>query len=298
MKSILRNRLIHLHRCRHITRRIIHKILRIDPTLHHIYSLSTTAISDYFSLPIEKASTVYTDLHSEHLWLQIQRDLTRYHIITIVDDNYPRMLKPIHDPPIVLYGLGKLNLLHSSPLISVIGTRTPSREARGKTDFIVKSLVEHDWVIVSGMAKGIDSFAHQLCLQYAGQTIAVLGGGFHHIYPKQHQSLFKQIAKYGLVLSEYSPNQKPRPYHFPERNRIISGLSFGTVVIEAMEKSGTLITVDQALDQGREVYALPGSPLIPQAKGCNQMIQEGAKLVQHANDILEDWEGIRLHQYS
>lgn len=288
----VRKKLLHLHRCRHVTRRIILNILRQDPSLHHIYSLSSQEIADCFPLSKAKAVNVYTDLHSQRLWSQIEFDLTHYEIITIVDDNYPRMLKPIHDPPIVLYAIGELQLLDDSPMLSVIGTRNPSNEARKKTDYIIKPLIEHDWTIVSGMAKGIDSFAHQLTLRYNGKTIAVLGGGFHHIYPKNNQTLYHQIAQNGLVISEYPPDQRPRPYHFPERNRIISGLSFGTLVIEATEKSGTLITVDQALDQGREVYAIPGSPLVPQTKGCNQMIQDGAKLVHHVNDILEEWDNI------
>src|SRR5699024_7649030 len=119
-----------------------------------------------------------------------------------------------------------------------------------------------------------------------------------YIYPKQNISLYEEIMKKGLIITEYPPDQPPIKYHFPERNRIISGLSFGTLVIEATERSGTLITVDQALDQGREVYAVPGSPLIPQTKGCHQMIQDGAKLVIDVKDILEDWEGIGLHLFN
>src|SRR5690625_2061506 len=158
-----------------------------------------------------------------------------------------------------------------------------------KMKLIVKPLVRQNWLIVSGMAKGIDSYAHKLALGHKGNTIAVLGGGFNHIYPKQNNMLYKQIAEKGLVLSEYPPEVPPKRFHFPERNRLISGLSFGTLVIEATERSGTLITVDQALDQGREVYAVPGSPLIPQTKGCHKMIQDGAKLVTHSTDISEDW---------
>lgn len=221
-----------------------------------------------------------------------------YATITIVDENYPTVLKQIKDPPIVLYGLGNLSLLSHTPIISVIGTREPSKEARLKTEFIVKPLIESDWLIVSGMAKGIDSYAHHLALNHQGKTIAVLGGGFKHIYPKQNIDLFKKIVEHGLVLSEYPPHIPPARYHFPERNRIISGLSFGTLVIEAKEKSGTLITVDQALDQGREVYAVPGSPLVLQSKGCHQMIQDGAKLVIHAEDIIEDWPRIGEHLFS
>jgi len=247
---------------------------------------------------MKNAITFYKDLRNDALKKQIKQDVNQYTIITIVDENYPHVLKPIKDPPFVLYAKGNPLLLQHSPVLSVIGTRNPSTEALLKMKLIVKPLVEKDWVIVSGMAKGIDSYAHKLALSYTGKTIAVLGGGFNHIYPKQNFTLFNQIAEKGLVLSEYPPNVPPMRYHFPERNRIISGLSFGTLVIEATERSGTLITVDQALDQGREVYAVPGSPLIPQTKGCHQMIQDGAKLVQTVEDIQEDWETIGSNFFS
>lgn len=285
----LRNRLIHLHRCRHITRRRIHKILSIDPRLNEFFTYTKTQIGHALSIPANQANTLYEDLHNLTLQEQIKEDLNRYQVITIIDKNYPSMLKPIIDPPIVLYALGNTALLQDSPAFSVIGTRHPTALAMDKIKYFVEPLVQRQWVIVSGMAKGIDSLAHWMALT-KGKTIAVLGGGFYHIYPKQNLSLFNEIKEKGLILSEYPPQVSPKPYHFPERNRIISGLSFGTLVIEAKEKSGTLITVDQALDQGREVYAIPDSPFTPQAKGCHKMIQDGAKLVTTAEDIIEDWE--------
>ena len=288
----LRYKIIHLHRCRGITRRTIRRILQQDPTLTNIYTLSSSMISHFYSLPNKNASIFYSDLHNNHLKHQIKKDLIKYTVITIVDECYPRVLKTIKDPPLVLYAMGDPSLLDYFPALSVIGTRSPSREAILKINHIVKPLVEQNWLIVSGMAKGIDSFAHQLSLSLEKKTIAVLGGGFHHIYPKQNNALCEKIAVEGLVLSEYPPDVAPVKYHFPERNRIISGLSFGTLVIEATKKSGTLITVDQALDQGREVYAVPGSPLLPQTEGCHLMIQDGAKLVHEAADIFVDWETI------
>lgn len=288
MKTI-RYKIIHLHRCRGITRRTIRKILYYDPTLTQIYSLSSSMISQHYSLPMKNAAQFHSDLHNFNLKQQIKQDLKIFPVITIVDGIYPRVLKTIKDPPLVLYALGDISLLSHYPALSVIGTRNPSNEAVMKIRHIVNPLINHDWLIVSGMAKGIDRLAHVLSLKGNGKTIAVLGGGFRHIYPKENNALFKQIAEKGLVLTEYSPDMPPERYHFPERNRIISGLSFGTLVIEATKKSGTLITVDQALDQGREVYAVPGSPLLSQTKGCHQMIQDGAKLVHEAEDILEDW---------
>ncbi|WP_231495797.1 DNA-processing protein DprA [Paucisalibacillus sp. EB02] len=228
---------------------------------------------------------------------EIHRDLLFYKIITIIDEKYPAMLKTIKDAPLVLYASGDTSLLFDAPAISVIGTRNPSEAAFLKTKFVIDPLIRENWVVVSGMAKGIDSLAHKLTLNENGKTIAVLGNGFHHIYPRDNKRLFYQIEQNGLAISEYPPNVPPKKYHFPERNRIISGLSFATLVIEATEKSGTMITVDQALDQGREVYAVPGSPHVPQTKGCLKLIQEGAKLVITHEDIQKDWETQGLYWY-
>jgi DNA processing protein len=251
--------------------------------------LSQTEISSKYSLPGKNAAFLFSDLHNLTLRQTILRDMDQFNIITIVDETYSAMLNTINDAPLVLYAIGDISLLSYNPALSVIGTRNPSMEASRKMELIVNPLVQEKWLIVSGMAKGIDSLAHRIALRNNAKTIAVLGGGFHHIYPKQNLSLYHQIAQDGLVLSEYPPDIPPARYHFPERNRIISGLSFGTLVIEATEKSGTLITVEQALDQGREVFAVPGSPIHPQTKGCHRMIQDGAKLVQEPMDILEEW---------
>ncbi|SDQ60990.1 DNA processing protein [Virgibacillus subterraneus] len=290
--ELVRKRLIHLHRCRGITRKTIRNFFRYDPTLKSIYTLTSTQFTQFFSLPHKNAVLFHSDLRSQELKNQLKSDLKSYKVITVVDGNYPFVLKTIKDAPLVLYAIGDTDLLHQNPILSVIGTRKPSREAKLKMEKYVLPLIQRNWVIVSGMATGIDSFAHQMALQNNGKTIAVLGSGFNHIYPKENTVLFKQIAKYGLLLSEYTPNSPPERFYFPERNRIISGLSFGTLVIEATNKSGTLITVDQALDQGREVYAVPGSPLLEQTKGCHKMIQDGAKLVLDPGDILEDWDRI------
>lgn len=281
-----------MHLCRGITRKSIHRFFQHDSTLESIYRLSSTELSKQFFISVRNAKLFYIDLHSLATQEQTKSNLNRYAVITIIDKNYPDILKRIKDPPLVLYAQGDRSLLLDSPALSVIGTRNPSNEAMRKMELIVRPIIENNWIIVSGMAKGIDRYAHELSLKYSGKTIAVLGGGFHHIYPKQNLGVYHEITKRGLVLSEYPPDMPPARYHFPERNRIISGLSFGTLVIEATERSGTLITVDQALDQGREVYAVPGSPLLPQTKGCHQMIQDGAKLVFEADDILEDWHHI------
>lgn len=287
-----RFRLIHLHRSTTTTRVLIHKILKIDPTLTTLYDLKPTAFISLLSLSSDRATKLHHDLHDKKLIESIQRDLGQFHTWTILDPNYPLALRMIPDPPLVLYGLGKPELLNHNPSLSVIGTRNPSMEAKRKMHFILTPLTKTNWLFVSGMAIGIDGYAHKMANYFHGKTIAVLGSGLNHIYPKQHQDLFKQLVKEQLVISEYPPDFPPQRYYFPERNRIISGLSFGTIVIEAKEKSGSLITVDQALEQGREVYAVPGSPWLEQTNGCHKMIQDGAKLVQNTYELLAEWEQI------
>lgn len=286
----IRKRMIHLHRSSYMTRPRFTRIFSLDPTLTNIYSYSPVEIKELLNISINKATDLYNDLHDYQFIEQVKRDIHTHEIITIIDEDYPITLKNIVDPPIVIYIKGDRSLLTEVPLLSVIGTRRPSQLANEKLDYIVKPLIKEGWTIVSGMARGVDSLAHKLTLSNAGKTVAVLGSGFNEIYPKENERLFNEIVDKGLVISEYPPHVPPRRYHFPERNRLISGLSFGTLVIEATEKSGTLITVDQALDQGREVYAIPGSPSIPQTKGCHKMIQDGAKLVSHYEDITEDWK--------
>src|SRR5699024_1733781 len=208
---------------------------------------------------------------------------------TFYDKIYSDMLKIIAYCPLILYGFFDIRSLNQQKSICVIDTRNRSCEHSSILQNVVVLLFVDECSDVRVLAYGLDSLAHRLTLKADRKTIAVLGSGFFHIYPKPHLALCKEIAKHGLVLSEYPPYKRPQKYFFPERNRIISGLSQATLVIEAMERSGTLITVDQALDQGKEVYAIPGSPLMPQTKGCLRMIQDGAKAVIDSTDILEDW---------
>lgn len=180
----IRKRLVHLHRCRYMTRNRIRKIISLDSTLTKIYRLTSVEISQLLAIPTQKSILLYHDLHNPEFHHQIREDMKTYQIVTLVDESYPSMLKTIKDPPLVLYAIGDLNLLNRLPALSVIGTRQPTSEAQAKVNLIVTPLVKENWIIVSGMAKGIDSLAHHTSLEYHGKTIAVLGGGFHHIYPK------------------------------------------------------------------------------------------------------------------
>ncbi len=207
---------------------------------------------------------------------------------TILDEDYPSVFRSIPDPPVVLYGLGQIDFVHHVNRLSVIGSREPTIHTEKRMQHLLLPIIK-DFVIVSGMAKGIDGLAHQLAVTGGGKTIAVIGSGFHYPYPKSHQTLFDHLASQHLILSEYPPATKPARFHFPERNRLISALSFGTLIIEAKLKSGTMITADQALEQGRLVMVMPGDILNPNTAGCHALIQQGAKLVQNTQDIMEEW---------
>ncbi|MCD6470954.1 DNA-processing protein DprA [bacterium] len=208
-------------------------------------------------------------------------------IIKITDKNYPKLLKEIYDPPKEIYVLGKLEAEEKYPL-AVVGTRKISNYGKQIVSSIVKDLAKIGLTIVSGLALGTDALAHQAALDVNGKTIAVLGSGLDMIYPRIHKKLAERIIKSGgAIISEYPPGTKPTKWTFPARNRIISGLSLGVLVIEAPERSGALITAHHALDQGREVFAVPGNIYSQNSVGCNNLIKLGAKAVTDANDILE-----------
>ncbi|MEQ6375313.1 DNA-processing protein DprA [Bacillaceae bacterium S4-13-58] len=285
--------LIHLHAARGSTRKLIWSVLRIDPRLEHFRKWTTKDWEFQFHVPQQRSSSLIADLRNEHL-LQSLLFPNRYQIVTFFDKTYPPLLRMVPDPPIVLYARGNLSFATQMPSLSVVGTRNPSEQAWVVMNRILEPLCEQNWVIVSGLARGIDSFAHKIALNHKSPTIAVLAFGVNECYPKENSALLTRISKNGLLLSEYPPFQKPQPWQFPERNRLISGLGFGTLVIEAKEKSGSLITVDQALEQGREVYAVPGPIFSEESKGCHLLIQQGAKLVQNTYDLVEDWESRKV----
>jgi len=203
------------------------------------------------------------------------------------DAAYPAQLDAIADPPPLIFALGDLGLLHAAQ-VAVVGSRHPTAAGRSLAMRFAGDLARHGLVITSGLARGIDAAAHEAALAAGGRTIAVCGTGLDICYPAQNRTLFERIAREGLVVSEFAPGTPPRAAHFPQRNRIISGLSRGVVVIEAAANSGSLITARHALAQGREVFAVPGSPLNPLAAGCLSLIRQGAALVRDSADILPE----------
>ena len=216
-----------------------------------------------------------------------------YNFITIDDDIYPECLKEISNPPLKLYYKGNLDLLKEERLIAVVGTRNPSSYGKLCCEYMVKKMTSANITVVSGFAKGIDSIAHKTSLLTDGKTIAVIASGLDIVYPASNLSLYREIEEKGLILSEYEAGVKPFKSNFPQRNRIIAGLSKGTIVVESKNRGGSLITADLALEFNRDVYAVPGDVFSEYSKGCNNLIRDSrAKSLSNINELLEDysWE--------
>ncbi|HWW60746.1 MAG TPA: DNA-processing protein DprA [Thermoanaerobaculia bacterium] len=214
----------------------------------------------------------------------------RANVIARCDDAYPPLLREIADPPLVLHVRGDSSLL-AKPSIAIVGSRRASPYAINVAQHLSRRLVSAGLAVVSGLARGVDGAAHDATLEATGTTIAVLGTGIDVIYPKSHAKLYSRIGREGVIVSEFPPHSPPLPDHFPIRNRIISGLSLGTVIVEATTRSGSLITARMAAEQGREVFAIPGSIFSAGSEGTHRLIQYGAKLVHDIDDILDELPG-------
>lgn len=209
--------------------------------------------------------------------------------ISIESNNYPEKLKKIYDPPKVLYVLGNEQILNNDS-IAIVGCRKATEYGKKAAIYFASNLAKQDITIISGLAKGIDSYAHIGALQAKGKTIAVIGSGLDIIYPTENQKLAQEIIKSGgAIISEYPLGTKPEKEHFPARNRIISGLSDSVLVVEAKEKSGSLITADFAMEQGKDVFVVPGNINSLNSVGTNNLIKDGAALVNNYNDILNSF---------
>ena len=209
------------------------------------------------------------------------------HALALDDPRYPPRLRDIASPPLVLWVVGDPEVL-TVPQIAMVGSRNPSPQGRENASAFAASFARQGLTVISGMAMGIDGAAHQGALDGGGLTIAVCGTGLDRVYPARHRDLAHAIAAEGALVSEFGPGMGPLAANFPRRNRIISGLSLGTLVVEAALQSGSLITARQAMEQGREVFAIPGSIHNPLARGCHKLIRDGAKLVETAADVFEE----------
>ncbi len=211
----------------------------------------------------------------------------RHFLLTLEDDDYPALLREIADPPPVLYGRGRRDLL-ARPAFAIVGSRSATHQGEANALAFAEALSGAGLTIVSGLALGIDASAHRGGLKGEGSSIAVVGTGLDRIYPARNKALAHELADQGLLLSEFNLGSPSTAGHFPKRNRVISGLCRGVLVAEATPDSGSLITARLALEQGRDVFAIPGSIHSPQSRGCHQLIKQGAKLVETAADILEE----------
>ena len=246
--------------------------------------------------------SVLEALHSEAVRRAVEAALAwleqpRNALVTLADASYPRLLLEIPDPPPVLYARGRLDLLQR-PALAVVGSRNATAQGTANAEAFAKALSDSGLTIVSGLALGIDAAAHRGGLAGTGSTIAVLGTGIDVVYPRSNETLASQIADRGLLLSEFPLGTGALASNFPRRNRLISGLAQGCLVVEAALASGSLITARLAAEQGREVFAVPGSIHSPVAKGCHALIKSGAKLVESADDVLAELGGFRASGFA
>lgn len=266
----------------------------VGPVTFHAITTHYSALFTLFESPqcAEGVSPKIRQALSSPDWEQVASDLdwlnqpNRF-VIPITDDRYPTLLKHIADPPPLLFVQGDIALLNDWQL-AIVGSRNPSSSGRESAYAFAEYLASGDLIITSGLAMGIDAAAHQGALAGGGKTIAVVGTGLDRVYPAKHRDLAHQIVEKGALVSEFPLGTPPKAENFPRRNRIISGLSLGTMVVEAAIRSGSLITARMAMEQGREVFAMPGSIHNPLARGCHRLIREGAKLVESAEDIIEE----------
>ena len=256
-----------------------------------VFSASNTTLRGVVGAELAAALAVAPEGFDERLertwqWLHAEEGQAR-HILTLDDARYPQALLQTADPPLLLYVLGRAELLDAAS-IAVVGSRNPSAQGLDNARAFATHLSRGGYCIVSGLALGIDGAAHEGGLQGAGSTIAVVGTGLDRVYPKRHLELARRIAAQGAMASEFGLGMPALPANFPRRNRIIAGLARGTLVVEAALQSGSLITARLAAEAGREVFAIPGSIHSPQSRGCHALLKQGAKLVESAHDILEE----------
>ena len=218
----------------------------------------------------------------------LMEEFKEFDSISIMDPEYPEELLWMHNPPVLLFYSGNIDLL-KHPKIAVVGSRSCSRTGIQSVEKIINEL-NNELIVVSGLAKGIDAAAHYAAIGNGGKTIGVIGTGLDVFYPRSNKQLQKYMSGSHLVLTEYGPGQSPQKHHFPERNRIIAGLSRAVIVAEARMRSGSLITCERAMEEGRDVFAIPGSILDGRSDGCHHLIQEGAKLVTSGRDVLDEFE--------
>lgn len=288
--------LLTLHRLPKLTDSMLARLLAVAVNPKSVFQLSSEVMFE-LEVPLEVqkalsrlASTGYTAQQKliEKDWELIQRD--NIQLISIASPVYPELLKQINDPPPLLYARGNTTLLNQ-PQLAMVGSRRTSNQGLENAFRFARELAKNGFTITSGLALGIDAQCHSGALSADGDTIGVLGTGIDRIYPARNREIFERVIEKGLLISEFHFGTEPRPYCFPRRNRIISGMSLGVLVVEAAKQSGSLITARMALEQNREVLAIPSSIHNLGGKGCNSLIRQGAKLVETTADVFEELKG-------
>lgn len=267
--------------------RFAHRLLQAAGDIEAIFDLDEKRLTHILG----PATTLTKELLAFSDWKGCERSLATcdrlgIDFITHRDDRFPPLLPMIPDPPFALFVRGQVRYINEQPCVAIVGARKATRFGMERAHEIARGMAEQGFTVVSGMAYGIDSAAHRGALTGKGGTAAVWGTGPNIVYPRTHEELADRIVEAGVVLTEFPPGTGPEGYHFPQRNRIISGLSKGVVIVEAAENSGSLITSDFALEQGRDVCAVPGGAGLVATRGSNALIKQGAVMVENAGDVI------------
>ncbi|HEM9202641.1 TPA: DNA-protecting protein DprA [Streptococcus agalactiae] len=264
--------------------------LNINNIINYLKKNSLTSLSVRNMAVVSKCKnpTFFIENYKQLDLKKLRQEFKKFPVLSILDSNYPLELKEIYNPPVLLFYQGNIELL-SKPKLAVVGARQASQIGCQSVKKIIKE-TNNQFVIVSGLARGIDTVAHVSALKNGGSSIAVIGSGLDVYYPTENKKLQEYMSYNHLVLSEYFTGEQPLKFHFPERNRIIAGLCQGIVVAEAKMRSGSLITCERALEEGREVFAIPGNIIDGKSDGCHHLIQEGAKCIISGKDILSEYQ--------
>ncbi|HHS8881728.1 TPA: DNA-processing protein DprA [Streptococcus agalactiae] len=264
--------------------------LNIHNIINYLKKNSLTSLSVRNMAVVSKCKnpTFFIENYKQLDLKKLRQEFKKFPVLSILDSNYPLELKEIYNPPVLLFYQGNIELL-SKPKLAVVGARQASQIGCQSVKKIIKE-TNNQFVIVSGLARGIDTAAHVSALKNGGSSIAVIGSGLDVYYPTENKKLQEYMSYNHLVLSEYFTGEQPLKFHFSERNRIIAGLCQGIVVAEAKMRSGSLITCERALEEGREVFAIPGNIIDGKSDGCHHLIQEGAKCIISGKDILSEYQ--------
>ncbi|HGA3833577.1 TPA: DNA-processing protein DprA [Streptococcus agalactiae] len=264
--------------------------LNINNIINYLKKNSLTSLSVRNMAVVSKCKnpTFFIENYKQLDLKKLRQEFKKFPVLSILDSNYPLELKEIYNPPVLLFYQGNIELL-SKPKLAVVGARQASQIGCQSVKKIIKE-TNNQFVIVSGLARGIDTAAHVSALKNGGSSIAVIGSGLDVYYPTENKKLQEYMSYNHLVLSEYFTGEQPLKFHFPERNRIIAGLCQGIVVAEAKMRSGSLITCERALEEGREVFAIPGNIIDGKSDGCHHLIQEGDKCIISGKDILSEYQ--------